>query len=190
MAYPGKTDRKAITDAALRIVEQEGHEALTLRRVAGGTGVTASAIYRYFANRDMLVAATADAVAHRLFIAIEDGMAGLPSDVASEDRVRRLLTVYSAFAEANPSLYRTFLSAPREAGALLPEPRYHERLWDQSLSIVSLLVHEGDAPAATVSLWGLLHGVWALRQAGVLGGSKPTDIAEYAFDTFIKGLTN
>lgn len=190
MAYPSKTDRRTITDTALTLVEREGQEALTLRRLAGEIGVTANALYRYFESRDVLVAAAADAVAHRLYLAIERSMAELPSDVAVENRVRELLAVYSAFAEKNPNLYRTFLSAKREAGAQLPEPRYHERLWGQSLSIVEPLVGPRDAPAATVSLWGLLHGIWALRQAGVLGGEKPAEIDGYAFDTFIRGLVH
>lgn len=66
--------------------------------------------------------------------------------------------------------------------------RFHELLWGQSLAIVVLLVGSRDGPAATVSLWGLLHGLWALRQAGVLGGQKPADVDAYAFDTFLSGL--
>lgn len=62
-------------------------------------------------------------------------------------------------------------------------------LWHQCLAVVETLVGQDDAPAATVSLWGLLHGSWALRQAGVLGGIKPADIDTYAVDTFIHGMT-
>lgn len=188
MPYPSKTDRLTITDAALALVEREGEGALTLRRLAGEIGVTANALYRYFDSRDMLVAAAADAVAHRLYLIIEDGMAEPSCGNLAEGRVRRLLTIYSSFAEDNPALYRTFLSAKREVGALLPEPHYHERLWDQSLSIIEPLVGARDAPAATVSLWSLLHGLWALRQAGVLGGAKPAEIHNYAFDALTKGL--
>lgn len=188
MPYPSKIDRQIITDAALALVEREGEQALTLRRLAGEVGVTANALYRYFDTRDVLIAATADAVAHRLSIAIETGMAKLPNIETAEGRVRGLLTIYSAFAENNPDLYRTFLNAKPEAGAELPHPRYHELLWDQSLSIVEPLVGRKNGPAATVSLWGLLHGMWALRQAGVLGGKKPAEVNDYAFDAFIKGL--
>lgn len=172
------------------LVQREGPEALTLRRLAGAIGVTANALYRYFESRVVLVAATADAIAQRIYTAIEQGISDLPNDVSDKARVRKLLAIYSDFAEKNSALYRTFLDANREAGAQLPEPRYHERLWDQSLSIVTPLVGAQDAPAATVSLWGLLHGLWSLRQAGVLGGEKPAQIDDYAFDTFIRGLLN
>ncbi len=188
MPYPSKVDRQIVINAAVALVEREGEQALALRRVAGEVGVTANALYRYFDTRDMLVAATADAVAHRLSDAIDKGMAELPNGETVERRVRKLLTVYSDFAEGNPALYRMFQSANHEAAAQLPHPRYRELLWDRSLSIIEPLVGLEDGPAATVSLWGLLHGMWALREAGVLGGRKPADISDYAFEALIRGL--
>ena len=189
MPYPRKVDRRIIIDAAVALVEREGEQALALRRVAEDVGVTANALYRYFATRGMLVAATADAVAHRLSDAIDEGMADLPEGETVERRIRNLLTIYSNFAQTNPALYSTFQNADREAAAKLPRPRYHEILWDQSLSIIEPLVGSEDGPAATVSLWALLHGMWALRQAGVLGGKKPADISDYAFEVIIRGLS-
>ena len=188
MPYPSKITRQTVIDAALALVEGEGPEALTLRRLAGDVGVTANALYRYFDSRDDLLAASADAVGQQLGMAIANGMSELPSDVTAETRVRKLLTVYSDFAESNPALYRTFLSPKHDAGAKLPEPRFHELLWDQCLAIIEPLVGPKDAPVATVSIWGLLHGIWTLRQAGVLGGKKPVEIDGYAFDVMIRGL--
>jgi len=144
------------------------------------------ALYRYFSSRDVLIAA--DAVAQRLYIAIEQGMAELPNDTDDETRVRKLLKVYYGFAEHNPTLYRTFLSAKREAAAELPQPRYHELLWPKVVAIIEPLAGANDAPAAAVTLWGLLHGIWSLRQADVLGGKKPSEIDDYAFDALIRGL--
>ena len=188
MAYPRKINSQTIVDGALALLEREGEEALTLRRLAKEVGVTANAFYRYFTSLDVLIAAVADAVARRLSIAIDQGIAELPDDADDEARVRKLLKVYSDFAESNTTLYRTFLSAKAEAAAELPQPRYHQRLWPKVVSIVEPLAGSDDAPAATVTLWGLLHGIWALRQADVLGGEKPSEIDDYAFDALIRGL--
>jgi AcrR family transcriptional regulator len=190
MPYPNKITRLAVIDAALALVEGEGPEALTLRRLAGNVGVTANALYRYFDSRDDLLAASTDAVIQRLIITIANAMSELPGDVTAEARVRRLLAVYSHFAQSNPALYRTFLSPKDEAGANLPKRHAHERLWDQCLEIIEPLVGPNDAPSATVSIWGLLHGLWTLRQAGVLGGRKPLEIDSYAFDVIIRGLSH
>jgi AcrR family transcriptional regulator len=188
MPYPSKIDSQAIVDGALSVLQREGQAALTLRRLAKEVGVTPNAFYRYFSSFDALIAAAADAVARRLYLAIEQGTAELPDDADEEARVRKLLKVYSDFAESNPTLYRTFLSAKAKAAAELPQPRYHELLWPKVVSIVEPLVGSDDAPAATVTLWGLLHGIWALRQADVLGGKKPSEIDDYAFDALIQGL--
>ena len=188
MAYPNKIDSRTIMDAAFALLEREGEDALTLRRLARDVGVTANALYRYFSSRDMLIAAAADAVAQRLYLAIEQAMAELPRDTDNKARVRKLLEVYSGFAERNPTLYRIFLGARREAASELPHPRYHELLWPMVVAIVEPLTGADDAPAAAVTLWGLLHGIWSLRQADVLGGKKPSEIDDYAFDALIQGL--
>ena len=188
MAYPSKIDSQTIMDAALGLLEREGEDALTLRRLANEVGVTANALYRYFSSRDVLIAAAADAVAQRLYVAIEEGFAEPPGDADAETRVRKLLKIYSSFAESNPVLYRTFLSAKREAASQLPHPRYHELLWPRVVSIIEPLTGADHAPAAAVTLWGMLHGIWSLRQADVLGGKKPSEIDHYAFDALIVGL--
>lgn len=188
MPYPAKTDRRTVTDAALAIVEREGEEALTLRRVAADVGVTANAIYRYFDSRDALMAAVADAAAQRLHGDIETGLAALPSNVPARQRVRELLALQAAFAADHPSLWRMIHNARPDASAELPEPHYHKLLWDRSLSIVGQLVRPEDAPAATLALWAQLHGLWSLRQLGVIDGTHPAAIDDFAFDALISGL--
>lgn len=188
MAYPSKIDQKTIMDAALALLEREGEAALTLRQLAKILGVTANALYKYFDSLDLLQAALADAVAQKLYVAIEKGMTALPDKTAPILRVRRLLEIYLEFAEKNPALYRTFLGAKPDAAARLPEPHYHVLMWPQVVAIVEPLVGAEDAPAATVTLWSLLHGIWALRQANVLGGAKPEDVNDFAFNALIRGL--
>ncbi|HEY0198409.1 MAG TPA: TetR/AcrR family transcriptional regulator [Rhodanobacter sp.] len=189
MPYPTKIDRQSVADAALAIVEREGEEALTLRRVAAEVGVTANAIYRYFDSRDALVAATANAAAHRLYIAIDKGLSELPGDETVKNRVRKLFALHSDFAEKNPALWRTIHNLKPETGADLPEPHYHKLLWDRSLSIIGPLVRPEDGPAATLSVWAQLHGLWSLRQLGVIGGTKPAEIDDFAFDALLRGLS-
>lgn len=47
--------RELIVDAALKVVESDGGEALTMRRVADEIGVSASALYGYVASKEELV---------------------------------------------------------------------------------------------------------------------------------------
>ena len=52
--------RRALLDGALRLVEDQGAEALTLRAAARRAGVSQAAPYRHFADKQALLAAVAE----------------------------------------------------------------------------------------------------------------------------------
>lgn len=190
MAFPSRIDGPAITAAAIELVEQEGEPALTLRRVASLLGVTPNALYRYYSSRDVLIAAVADEVARRLLEAIERALAaGGTRDTDHAGRVLTLLTVYADFADAHPRLYEIFSTAKSSAAGELPTPLNHDLLWLKVIEILEPLTGPVDAPAATVTLWGLLQGIWSLKQADRLGGKKPDNVNDFAFAALLKGLT-
>lgn len=58
--------RSAIAAAAVRIADEEGLAAVTMRKVAAAVGAGQASLYRYVANRDELVALMADAVSAEL----------------------------------------------------------------------------------------------------------------------------
>jgi AcrR family transcriptional regulator len=60
MGRPAILSRERITAAGKQIVEREGPQALTLKRLGGELGVDASALYRHFRNKDELIAAIGD----------------------------------------------------------------------------------------------------------------------------------
>lgn len=190
MAYPSKTSPEAIKAAAIGLLEREGEAALTLRRVASTLGVVPNALYRYYATRDVLVAAVADEVARRLLAAINDALdrQGQDAPRCAEDRVRTLLEVYAAFADARPALYATLMTDRPDAEAALPQPLGYELLWLRVIEVLEPLTGQADAPAAAVTLWSLLHGMWALDRANLLDGQKPKDVAGFAVNAVLKGL--
>jgi AcrR family transcriptional regulator len=52
--------RDSIVDAAIQIVEQEGPDALTLRRLGAQLGTNHTAVLRHFSNKDHIVRALAE----------------------------------------------------------------------------------------------------------------------------------
>jgi AcrR family transcriptional regulator len=52
--------RQSIVAAAIALIERDGPEALTMRRLGARLGVEAMALYHHFAGRDELLAAIAD----------------------------------------------------------------------------------------------------------------------------------
>src|SRR5512145_3484417 len=51
--------RRALIDQALRTIDREGVEGLTLRGVGEALGVSRTALYRHFSDKQALVAAVA-----------------------------------------------------------------------------------------------------------------------------------
>lgn len=194
MPYPAKTSPDAIRTAATELLEREGDAALTLRRLAGLLGLVPNALYRHFPSREVLVAAVADDVARRLLATIGQAVAeaeaqAAQAGLAPADRVRVLVEVYAAFADEHPALYQTLMTDMAEAEATLPKPLGHDLLWEQVLSIIVPLTGPDKAPAAAVTLWGLLHGLWGLQRANLLGGKKPADAGRFGIEVLLKGLT-
>jgi AcrR family transcriptional regulator len=86
-----------VIEAALALVDSEGLEALTFRRLARDLGVTPMALYRYVASKDELLAAMAD----RAFEEFEFPDEGVP---AWQDRLRTLGRSYRRVLLAHPSI--------------------------------------------------------------------------------------
>jgi AcrR family transcriptional regulator len=63
---PPTIDREAVLVAALRLLDHEGVEALTMRRLATELGVSAMAPYRHVGSKDELLMVLVDRLAARL----------------------------------------------------------------------------------------------------------------------------
>lgn len=57
---PGRLSRELIVDVYLRLVEEDGSDDITLRRLGRELGADATAVYRHFRDKDEILAAAAD----------------------------------------------------------------------------------------------------------------------------------
>jgi AcrR family transcriptional regulator len=160
-----------------------GEGAITMREIARALGSSPMGLYRYFRNRDEIVAylrTTAfNKFAHALEIAFATG-----SDPFS--RARAVGRAYLDFALENPSDYRLMfdLSQPDEQGnddlakASARAARTVTRHLDdlRAEGIVT-----GDSKRIGTALWAAAHGVIVLHLAGRL--PKDTDVRELYFET-------
>ena len=99
--------RRALVEAALQLLAEGGTEALGLRELARRVGVSASAPYRHFRDKQALIQAVAAAGFEMFLEAVEGAKAG----VAPEEQLGAMAEAYVHFALRYPRLYRLMFSS-------------------------------------------------------------------------------
>jgi AcrR family transcriptional regulator len=152
----------ALLDAAERIVERDGLEALTVRKVAATVGTTTRAVYTVYGSKDALLVA----LGNRAFDLLRTEIAAHPTtDDPAADLVDAGVEVFRRFAVEHPALFRIAIQRA------LPEPE----------------LASGFRAAGRQALAGLQTRVERLEAAGLLGDRTVTD-AVRAFHALCEGL--
>ncbi len=108
----GEKLRDDLLDAALGLLGQAGDpEDVSIRAVAKAAGVSPTAAYRHFANRDDLVVAACEHCFDLFTSLMLDAIDGVDDPFA---RLRIVGEVYLRFAHDDEGLYRTLFSNPME----------------------------------------------------------------------------
>src|SRR6266852_2916030 len=94
---------RALLDAALHIVETQGTQALTLRAAARLAGVSQTAPYRHFANKEAILAAVAEEGFRSLMAAMAHAAVLADSPL---QRLRAVGLAYVTFATHHSSHFR------------------------------------------------------------------------------------
>lgn len=96
MARTGRLTPAVIVDAALRLGDRVGPEAMSMRRIAAEIGCDPMSLYRHFANGEALL----DAVADAALADAQDPGPGTPWT----DRLRAIMTEIRAAALRHPGI--------------------------------------------------------------------------------------
>jgi len=150
---------QACVDTAMRLLDEGGLEAVTLRAVAQRTGVSRSAPYRHFETKRALLAAVAAEGFRRLTRALEAAR-----DAAGGDAIERLVAgcvAYVRFGTDHPQLYRLMFAGDLCKGPLFGDEREAEQEFPE-------LAQAGDAAYDV-----LVQGLIAAQQAGLVRDREP-----------------
>lgn len=153
--------RRALIDAARRLLESEGPNALSLRAVAREAGVSPAAPYHHFKDKSELL----DAVAHEGWDLLNELMTQARKREASVgDKLTALGVAYVRFARDNPALYRVMYDASRDKDDL-PE-HVHQEDDSAYCQVRNTLTEAGVGPLseldlelATTAAWCAAHGL-------------------------------
>lgn len=163
--------RAALITSAMQMLE-EG-EAFSLRAVARRAGVSATAPYRHFADRDALESALA-----------AEGFADLKADLlarrdlpSTPEDLADLGVAYVDFALRRPALFRLMFGNECD-DADDQRVRAAADLRDLvALAVSRVFPAAGaDGPSLALAGWGLVHGLACLHLDGKLPASPPAEV--------------
>ncbi len=167
-AYHHGALREALIAAALELLREGGHEALSLRAAARRIGVSAMAPYRHFASKDALLAAVAARGFGRLAaeLAAADAAAADPAGALADQA-----GAYIRFACRDPALFRLMFGAARPRGH--PElQRAAGAAYAVLAGRVALMADADRRADLTLACWSLVHGMASLLVDGQLPGRE------------------
>jgi AcrR family transcriptional regulator len=111
------TTTQRISSAARRLLDQEGAEGVTMRRVAAAVGITPMALYRHYPNRDGLLNTVADSG----FVELAAKLADLRLTGRIDRQLLKILDVFLDHAFDNPRLFELMFLTKREGARQYPE---------------------------------------------------------------------
>lgn len=190
----GHMRRGEILEAAQRIFLAEGYQGATIRKIADEVGVSSTALYMHFRDKDEILLEISEEVVGTL-LAINSDISARPIDAVS--KVRLMLEAYMEFALENPNTYQLVfcgsgghISADKEKQAQALGEACFQKFIEvvEELSVAGRL-RIGSVDSAAQSLWVACHGLVALLI------TKPNfqwaDTAELRFvllDSMLNGL--
>ena len=172
--------REQLIEAGIRLLEQQGPQALQVRKVAAEVGASTMAVYTYFGGMPGLI----DAIAGEAFARFGRALTEVGE---TDDPVADFLAMgfaYREFALANPQRYQLIfgIGAPGEPTDR-PDMTVTGATTDRADRAVSFeaLLHavrrmmaagriraDGELPIAG-RMWSLIHGAVTLELAGFFG---------------------
>lgn len=172
-----------IASAARRLLDREGADAVTMRRVAEAVGITAMAVYRHYPNRAGLLNALADEGFAELTLRLES----LRTSGDMTKRLERVMDVFLDHALERPRLFELMFLKPREGARRFPEDFRAGRSPTANPSEVILregmeagVLREDDVWEIVFEMGALLQGLIMLY----LGGR--TSMSEKEFRKFCR----
>lgn len=142
-----------LVSAARELLEAEGPETLTMRRLGDAVGIRAASIYKHFPGKRALEVAMIDAGLREMGEVLHRTIA----DAGSRRATRPLLAAYRRYALAHPNLYRLATTGPLPRADLTPG------LEDWAGEPFFLVT--GD-PFRAQALWAFAHGMVILELDG------------------------
>lgn len=162
-----------ISEVALKLLEEGGPEAVTMRVVAQAVGITPMAIYHHFPNREALLQAVTDGEFGRLAAFQQARMQSLPPRARPKTVLLEQMHAYIDYALARPLLFDYVFTRERPGARRFPED-FRERRSPTMTPLADAVaaamaagwLKQDDVWEVTMQLVGQIHGYLVLYLGG------------------------
>jgi AcrR family transcriptional regulator len=195
---PEDGSRAKILDSALRLLTDEGHPSLTIRRVAAEAGCSTIGVYTWFGGKDGLI----DAIWIEGFASFAAALNQVKRADGPLGLLRAQAVAYRKWALQHPRHYRVmFMNAvvdhePSAEALAVSMSAFHslQRAVQDAADRNELT--NSDLAAIALACWGTAHGLVSIE----LGGTTPPSVASkearladrafsYAIDAMMAGFS-
>lgn len=157
------TLRDKILEASRNVLFTKGYDALSMRKIASATDVSATSIYLYFKNKDHLVHTIIEESVEELSAAIESAASNVRGTI---NKFETIIRSYVDFAMKQPEKYQVIYMVKPDAMGRYPKEKFRKTRRGYALleAVIQQGIEEGimelERPmTAAYSIWAQLHGI-------------------------------
>jgi AcrR family transcriptional regulator len=163
-----ETFRTRLCDVAEKLFAAHGPDGVTMREMADALGVSSMTPYRYFKDKDAILAAVRTRAFNQFAAAMES---------ARQNAKARSGNAYVDFALTHPAAYRLMFDVSQPTFADYPDlvaamGRARLTMGGGLRELAAAGRFKGDVELAAYVFWSTMHGAVMLELAGLLEGSK------------------
>lgn len=183
--------REQLLKAATKMIRENGIDQLSLRKLAGLVGVSRTAPYHHFKDKNELLCAIAEQGFRERSKTIESHVGDANTD--SSAQLKEYMVEYVSFAQQNPEIYelmfgRTIWKQQIDNKSLKDSayPSFQHQLavtkkWQE----IGLLDQQANSLRLSQVIWGTMHGIAKLLIDGIYkDSSQIEEICECAASQF------
>lgn len=183
--------KQALIDAGIRIINKEGEQGLSLRKVAAACGVSHSAPYAHYKDKDELLSAIKASVTEQFTEYLNKAVDGMKEE-STEKAIVAMGRSYVKFFIDNPDYYQ-FLFYNQKITVHLMTGEIHEEDYPPYLLLKALFLRYLDEKGIKLSdeekeielikIWSTVQGIASIACMENVTTSKP-------WETYLDKLIN